>query len=79
MQYEVRNNILSTNSGKTNFAETNLKPASVGKQFKIGVKGQVVCDGGSQVGRLVDHFQLVVADGDDRWCINVLTQHIGLL
>ena len=27
----------------------------------------------------MDHFQLVVVDGGDRWCIHVLTQHIGLI
>ncbi|PFX19632.1 Uncharacterized protein K02A2.6 [Stylophora pistillata] len=47
--------------------------------FSVQGQGQVVGDGGAEVGELVDHFQLVVVDGDDRWRVYVVAQYVCLL
>ena len=42
------------------------------------VQGEVVSDGGAEVGELADSIKFVVVDGNDRQCFCVLSQDIRL-
>ena len=44
----------------------------------FSIDGQFVANGGAKVSELVDNIQFVVVDGDERWDVHFLTQHVGL-
>ena len=43
------------------------------------VQGEVVSDGGTEVGELTDSIEFIVVDGNDRRCFCVLSQYINLI
>ena len=45
---------------------------------ELGLKGEAIRDCSAQVSDLVDGFEFILVDADERWHIHVLSHHLGL-
>ena len=69
---------VSLGFSKTCVASRPSVVAAFPVRWLIFIEGQIVTNGGSKIGELVDNVQLIVVDGDDGWSVHVLAHHIGL-